>query len=600
MKGDFSRPLSIGPQFSGLLMQQGRVQTDADYNEEALRVELKISEHFRDILGYAGAPTSDPNHATAFQITATSSAKFQLGTGRYYVNGRMFYNSNKKLYTIPDPSAGSWHLLYLDTWQQFASAVEAPAILDPALGGADTAGRVENRWQLNSCPLQLTNQQLQDPRNTIAAFQKANWTPPASVATAPTISNARMSVSLADPPPAQENRLYRVEIHTGGAAGTATFKWSRDNGSICAPVTALALKSGVCTITLGPYPGHPVTDFEPDSWVELKAIAGGLRTPGLLVQLTAVQNTELSFTVSSGEQAAVQALQGEVSARAVIARRWDSGAVPILRAGTPLALENGLEVTFSPPSENGTLYFNTGDYWWFNTRAPHLLEWPPPGMSSSAVAPAGVRHAFSPLAGAYWTGSEWEIVDLRRMIVPPGEGFVSKTGPVTMTGPLTISGNLNVNGTIQSGNMRKNKVINEEFSLSPYTESMQGSLVTNKTTSLEFTSLQLSGPVLFLFQGGGFGFDQNCDEGSVCYFGIYAEKTGSTSGQILAKTKYILTQGGSATARTASLYWLETGLTGEYKIQLHYWFQYVGKKDGEKSILLSQNGSTTSFSIIEL
>src|SRR6185295_16365471 len=26
------------------------------------------------------------------------------------------------------------------------------------------------------------------------------------------------------------NQLYRVEIHTGGVAGTATFKWSRDNG----------------------------------------------------------------------------------------------------------------------------------------------------------------------------------------------------------------------------------------------------------------------------------------------------------------------------------------------------------------------------------
>ncbi|WP_166107069.1 DUF6519 domain-containing protein [Bradyrhizobium barranii] len=30
----------------------------------------------------------------------------------------------------------------------------------------------------------------------------------------------------------RENQLYRVEIHKGGMAGDATFKWSRENGSV--------------------------------------------------------------------------------------------------------------------------------------------------------------------------------------------------------------------------------------------------------------------------------------------------------------------------------------------------------------------------------
>ena len=29
-----------------------------------------------------------------------------------------------------------------------------------------------------------------------------------------------------------ENQLYRVEVHRGGDAEEATFKWSRDNGSV--------------------------------------------------------------------------------------------------------------------------------------------------------------------------------------------------------------------------------------------------------------------------------------------------------------------------------------------------------------------------------
>jgi hypothetical protein len=32
-----------------------------------------------------------------------------------------------------------------------------------------------------------------------------------------------------------ENRLYRIEIHRGGAAGAATFRWSRDNNATVPP-----------------------------------------------------------------------------------------------------------------------------------------------------------------------------------------------------------------------------------------------------------------------------------------------------------------------------------------------------------------------------
>jgi len=36
-----------------------------------------------------------------------------------------------------------------------------------------------------------------------------------------------------------ENHLYRVEVHAGGRSAEATFKWSRDNGSVVAPVAAV-------------------------------------------------------------------------------------------------------------------------------------------------------------------------------------------------------------------------------------------------------------------------------------------------------------------------------------------------------------------------
>src|SRR5207249_761779 len=36
-----------------------------------------------------------------------------------------------------------------------------------------------------------------------------------------------------------ENQLYRVEVHAGGEAKDATFKWSRENGSVVFPVDEL-------------------------------------------------------------------------------------------------------------------------------------------------------------------------------------------------------------------------------------------------------------------------------------------------------------------------------------------------------------------------
>ncbi|MEK8172942.1 DUF6519 domain-containing protein [Streptomyces sp. M19] len=36
-----------------------------------------------------------------------------------------------------------------------------------------------------------------------------------------------------------ENQLYRVEVHEGGTAQDATFKWSRENGSVLLPVDEL-------------------------------------------------------------------------------------------------------------------------------------------------------------------------------------------------------------------------------------------------------------------------------------------------------------------------------------------------------------------------
>ena len=63
-----------------------------------------------------------------------------------------------------------------------------------------------------------------------------------------------------------ENRLYRVEIHDGGASGTATFKWSRDNASVATSVTAITALDKLTVASVG---RDSVMHFKMGDWIEI-------------------------------------------------------------------------------------------------------------------------------------------------------------------------------------------------------------------------------------------------------------------------------------------------------------------------------------------
>ena len=66
MKGDFSRQ-TFDPtkHYNGVLMQQGRVQLDADWNEQQAIHRYRTETATYDIIGYSGAPAQNPG----FEIT---------------------------------------------------------------------------------------------------------------------------------------------------------------------------------------------------------------------------------------------------------------------------------------------------------------------------------------------------------------------------------------------------------------------------------------------------------------------------------------------------------------------------------------------------
>jgi N-acetylneuraminic acid mutarotase len=77
MKGDFSRlPLDPAASITGVWMQQGRVQLDADWNEQVALSAERARALAHDAMGGSGAPARDPG----FQVTLRSALRLDGAT----------------------------------------------------------------------------------------------------------------------------------------------------------------------------------------------------------------------------------------------------------------------------------------------------------------------------------------------------------------------------------------------------------------------------------------------------------------------------------------------------------------------------------------
>src|SRR6266545_3905127 len=125
MQGDFTRDtFDPGKQFSRVLMQQGRVQVDADWNEHTSILLHYMRTLAKDILGPHAGPASDlgfeiitkgmvPAASVDARLAAVEpdpvrrkalkdgleGGNFIIGPGRYYVEGVLVENVRAVLYT---------------------------------------------------------------------------------------------------------------------------------------------------------------------------------------------------------------------------------------------------------------------------------------------------------------------------------------------------------------------------------------------------------------------------------------------------------------------------------------------------------------------
>ncbi|MGE5152015.1 MAG: DUF6519 domain-containing protein, partial [Rhodospirillaceae bacterium] len=88
MSGDYTR-FTFDPlkRYSGVRMQQGRVQLDSDWNEEIDILRRRLRTTSLDIMGPLGVPYAVSPNAFSIGWIAGPPADLSIGPGRLYVDG---------------------------------------------------------------------------------------------------------------------------------------------------------------------------------------------------------------------------------------------------------------------------------------------------------------------------------------------------------------------------------------------------------------------------------------------------------------------------------------------------------------------------------
>jgi photosystem II stability/assembly factor-like uncharacterized protein len=321
--------------------------------------------------------------------------------------------------TFPPATAGTYGV-YLKVQEQHLTAVEREELREVALGGADTATRTRTVWQAGllavsgsnpKCPTLEGALPEDPPRGRLRARAKQAPASTNNCIVSPNGAYRRL-----------ENQLYRVEIHDASSEATgATYKWSRDNGSVAARLLSLSKQPADTTATVRV--SHPGRDellgFGPDQVVELTDEGRVLRgDPGVLADVDRVEGDRLFL---SGLEADPLSM-ADFPERPIV-RRWDGRKN--VDAGTPDELEDGVFVEFAEGPDPGDS-FRTGDYWTIPARSlAGAVDWPESGGVPRFEDPHGSRRLYAPLALVDVDASGvWSNVRDCRRLFPPLTGLV--------------------------------------------------------------------------------------------------------------------------------------------------------------------------------
>jgi hypothetical protein len=463
--------------YSGVVMEQGRVQTDADWNEWLAEFSRRLQAGTLDLMGRSAVPATTPD---AFRITIPSAGgAISIGCGRMYVDGLLVENHGSVAAAQWDPAlaelsgspqpppatgefidyssqpylpgatltglAAGQYLAYLDVWLRPITYLQDDTLVDKAIG-VDTSGRVQTAWQVKLMPVpQGITWTCSTPDSTIFPAPSAGRLDTNVV---PNATAGPCCLTTGSGYTGVENQLYRVEIHNPGSpsdpanAKGATFKWSRENASVATLVTNIApatnsLNAPAFQLTVTSLGRDQVLGFAPGNWIELiddaLELGGG---PGEMYQIDSVDFSAKTITLTTQLQSSSHFIYAPPATNMhTRILRWDQsgvvyeadgktvwwdlgqpgsgGTIPVPASDTTLILESGVVVTFSLASPTGQ--FNSGDFWSFAARtADGTVD------VLHAALPFGAHHHCTKLSILTWPSGP--APDCRNPWPPGGEG----------------------------------------------------------------------------------------------------------------------------------------------------------------------------------
>ncbi len=294
--------------YTRVLFQQGRPITDADLNEQSARQLALTRALARSVFGWHGTSDCGFNYVFPAKIGDGNGTEKKTAPhicpGHYYVEGVRCENdqhgllppSTDKIQATTEADKNNYGV-FLEAWDHSVSPLQDLAMREESLAGFDVSHRSRTRWALKFVYSKGLENNWQFPE---VEPSRQNWqqirkliqhrfgrttqhTRCLKVAIKLTSDQPHdCSPRLPSGAPGQfDSFLYRIEIHqpapwktstTANAEGdndksrvaSATFKWSRENGSALfavTPINKTRLKVDSSGVTRDP--------LQEGDWVEL-------------------------------------------------------------------------------------------------------------------------------------------------------------------------------------------------------------------------------------------------------------------------------------------------------------------------------------------
>lgn len=411
--------------YSGVRMQQGRVITDDDWNEQERITSEDQRQERVDIIGAAGSP--DDGFLIANPEISDGLIDFSIHSGSVYIGGERtstvaeqfreqadWLLQDKNVH--PAPQKERYDLVYLYAWEQPVSSVEDSELLEVALGGPDTSTRkrllhhVKIFEDVNTeiCGIawkKLKDKWAEDNRGSLNSDSKL-------------ITDAKLTVDFSED--SKQDDLCAPNIAGGylGAENQAVrvqlidanhFTWGFDNASPLYRVSATPESMDVTMVTEPKDQVHwPLSGQVVEILPRMALLPNGEKLAGVQGHLTKVDD---SYDPVTGELTLTEALPTDFGEEwddagddYFFMRVWNRGtdsssdAAIEFNPGNQIALgQTGLLITFS-----GT-QFNGGDYWVIAAR-PDSPNEVVPWQLTEGKSPHGLPRYAAPLAIIHWKG----------------------------------------------------------------------------------------------------------------------------------------------------------------------------------------------------